>query len=220
MARIVGTLAEELARFVSRSTRDGGCLMGPQRGYGWIAYEGGGRISAHRAAHIVHIGPIPAGMVVRHRCDRPGCIEPTHLSLGTVADNNRDAKERGRAAAGARHPGVRHGSEVVAAAVAEYLAGGRSQAEVARRYGISQVQLGRWVRAEYRRDGGQAGYRQGKGRSALARGGLKPCGTKAAYERHVVASEEPCAACRQAHRDYMAAYRAKRRRERATSPPL
>lgn len=39
-----------------------------------------------------------AGKVVRHRCDNPRCIEPSHLLLGTRADNNRDRAMRGRSA--------------------------------------------------------------------------------------------------------------------------
>lgn len=38
------------------------------------------------------------GKVVRHTCDNPRCIEPTHLLIGTRADNNRDRAERGRSA--------------------------------------------------------------------------------------------------------------------------
>lgn len=39
-----------------------------------------------------------AGQVVRHTCDNTRCVEPTHLLLGTRADNNRDRAERGRSA--------------------------------------------------------------------------------------------------------------------------
>lgn len=191
--------------------------MGPQRGYGWIRYDGAASMSAHRAAYLVHNGPIPQGHVVRHACDRPGCIEPSHLLVGTFADNNQDAVTRGRVRLGERHHCAERTTAEVAAAVAEYLAGGQPQVEVARKHGISQSTLGRWVRAETRRDAGQSPYRQGKGRPALARGGLKPCGTKAAYERHIAASEPPCEACRQAHRAYMSEYRANRRAARQES---
>lgn len=39
-------------------------------------------------------GPIPDGLVVRHKCDNRVCYRLSHLELGTVADNNRDAAER------------------------------------------------------------------------------------------------------------------------------
>lgn len=38
------------------------------------------------------------GVVVRHACDNPRCINPEHLIPGTLADNNRDRAERGRSA--------------------------------------------------------------------------------------------------------------------------
>jgi hypothetical protein len=38
------------------------------------------------------------GLVIRHACDNPRCIEPDHLVIGTFADNNWDRSERGRSA--------------------------------------------------------------------------------------------------------------------------
>jgi len=51
---------------------------------------------AHRIAYELFIGPIGAGLVVRHQCDRPDCVNPTHLILGTQSENMQDASERGR----------------------------------------------------------------------------------------------------------------------------
>lgn len=36
------------------------------------------------------------GDVVRHTCDNPWCVEPTHLILGTQTDNVQDSVDRGR----------------------------------------------------------------------------------------------------------------------------
>ena len=54
-------------------------------------------VYAHRVAWEQANGqPIPPGMVVRHACDNPPCVNPLHLQLGTHADNVRDTHERGR----------------------------------------------------------------------------------------------------------------------------
>jgi DNA invertase Pin-like site-specific DNA recombinase len=38
-----------------------------------------------------------------HSCDKPGCVNPKHLRLGSQADNMADKKRRGRQAFGVRH---------------------------------------------------------------------------------------------------------------------
>jgi hypothetical protein len=65
-------------------------------GHGSISW-GGPERPTHRVAWSLVNGAIPARMVVRHRCDNPTCCNPAHLQLGTIADNNRDARERGQA---------------------------------------------------------------------------------------------------------------------------
>ncbi|MFL6024581.1 MAG: HNH endonuclease [Marmoricola sp.] len=209
MSRRTGTLAEEVQRFAVRSIRDGECLMGPHERYGWIRYDGRSQMSAHRATYVVHNGPIPEGLVVRHTCDRIGCVEPTHLIVGTVAENNRDMSERGRNRTGLDAPLATVHPDVIRAAIQRYLVGGHSQSEIARELGVAQSTFGRWVRAEVRKDVGLPGFVHGKG-SRIATG-LQPCGTYAGYGRHHARGEEVCPECREAHRQYMRAYKAARR---------
>jgi hypothetical protein len=52
---------------------------------------------AHRLSHEFYKGPIPKGMVVRHHCDNPCCVNPSHLDWGTPKDNYDDMVSRGRA---------------------------------------------------------------------------------------------------------------------------
>jgi hypothetical protein len=57
--------------------------------------------AAHRFSwELAHAEEIPPGMVVRHTCDHPWCVNPDHLVIGTTADNNRDAVRRDRQAKG------------------------------------------------------------------------------------------------------------------------
>jgi len=73
---------------------------------------GGMRTRAHRAAWILANGPIPKGMSVLHRCDRPRCVNPMHLFLGTQDDNMKDSARKGRQKA-TRARGPRHGNSVL-----------------------------------------------------------------------------------------------------------
>jgi hypothetical protein len=48
-------------------------------------------------------GIIPDGLFVLHHCDNPACCRPSHLFLGTAADNSLDMKTKGRSMAGDRN---------------------------------------------------------------------------------------------------------------------
>lgn len=65
------------------------------QGYGQIHWLGGA-IRAHRLSYALLHGVIPRDLVVMHTCDNPPCVNPSHLKLGTYADNCRDSVEKAR----------------------------------------------------------------------------------------------------------------------------
>lgn len=67
-----------------------------KQGYGRVYVPGQGTQLVHRVAWAEEHGPIPAGVVIRHRCDNPPCTQLEHLTDGTQADNVQDAVERAR----------------------------------------------------------------------------------------------------------------------------
>ncbi|MCD1287310.1 HNH endonuclease [Brevibacterium sp. CCUG 69071] len=73
--------------------------MTDRDGYGLFSF-GNRHRRAHRASYELHVGPIPDGLVVRHKCDNPPCVNPLHLEVGTGVDNTNDRFIRGRSARG------------------------------------------------------------------------------------------------------------------------
>lgn len=64
-------------------------------GYGKIRVKGIMQM-AHRVSYEYFDGEIQEGLIVRHKCDNPCCINPEHLELGTHKDNAWDAIRRNR----------------------------------------------------------------------------------------------------------------------------
>lgn len=52
--------------------------------------------SAHRLSYAIQHGSITEQDVICHTCDNPGCVNPSHLYLGTRTTNARDKSERDR----------------------------------------------------------------------------------------------------------------------------
>lgn len=118
----------------------GGCWLWSRSlagDYGSIRRDGR-RIKAHRASYEAHVGPVPAGLWVLHKCDTPLCINPNHLFIGTPRDNTQDCFRKGR-----RRPsrgGDHYATTLTEERVLEILhkiASGARQADLIRECGVS-----------------------------------------------------------------------------------
>ena len=109
-------------------------------GYGRINY-GGKPFLAHRLSYMLKYGDIPAGKVVCHRCDNPGCTNPDHLFLGTQADNVEDMHAKGRATKRGLKGSAHHQARISEDDVRAIRGSGMSGAELAEKYGMSRTNI-------------------------------------------------------------------------------
>lgn len=144
-----------LERFESKLTPEpmSGCWLwtgpvntGRRGGYGFLKV-GHANKKAHRVAWELWVGPIGSSHVL-HKCDNPSCVNPSHLWLGSHADNMRDKarKKRQPSMWGEKNPRAK----VTAAQVDElrrlYATGQWRQIDLAKRYGLKQPQVSEIVR--------------------------------------------------------------------------
>lgn len=115
-------------------------------GYVQICIQGVA-VLAHRLSWILHFGPIPASRIVCHRCDNRRCVNPHHLFLGTIADNNADMLKKGRAR---WRVGDRLGAVVLSPQLAQEIRerwkiGGLTQRALAAEYGVHPCTISRVI---------------------------------------------------------------------------
>lgn len=117
------------------------------RGYGILQFGNGiSPYKAHRLSYEMFNGPIPDGMLVRHKCDNPSCVNPHHLETGTAKDNAMDASRRGRlnkkSLLNLNHKKVLGDSEVLEIKKIEFACkngrGGITVREIANKYGVCE----------------------------------------------------------------------------------
>lgn len=108
------------------------------KGYGVIAIEESKLRGAHIVAWEVASGrELPKGMIIRHTCDNPPCVNPAHLRLGTHGDNVDDKVGRERQSRGETH-GMAKLNTAAVLEICARLSRGRSQQLIAQEFGVSQ----------------------------------------------------------------------------------
>lgn len=81
-------------------------------------------------------------MLVCHKCDVRLCVNPDHLFVGTRHDNMADCARKGRTVCKLSPDDVRHIRK-------EHEAGTYTKAELARRYGVTDVMVGNIVSGKW-----------------------------------------------------------------------
>lgn len=117
-----------------------------QAGYGIITETIDGvqlRHYAHKVSYEWANGELPDGQIVRHRCDNPPCVRPSHLLSGTHQDNMDDMVERGR------HVGARTIDETDVVLIRERRAAGTASSIIASEYGFSEQHVNAICRGRF-----------------------------------------------------------------------
>lgn len=99
---------------------------------------------AHRVSYELEHGPIDSGVLLRHRCDNPACVNPSHLRPGTQRDNMRDMRSRQRSATGRKNGSVKLTDSDVRQ-IRLLRQEGRTVTSLAKQFGVSRATVWRVV---------------------------------------------------------------------------
>lgn len=125
-----------LEKILSYTKPNGDCMEWTRccnsDGYPRMAWKGSPNGKVHRIVYSLLHGDID-GLVVRHKCDNPKCINPDHLEIGTQSDNTKDRCVRGRT--------YNHVSEQEIAEVKALLEQGLTQTQIAAMRKVSRRRI-------------------------------------------------------------------------------
>lgn len=135
-------------RFWDRVNKTATCWLwtaSTARGYGQM-WDGTKLTRSHRFSWELANGTIRNGLWVLHKCDVRACVRPSHLFLGTVSDNQRDMKKKGRRKGIRTGFGATHGmaklSEDQVLTIRALAAEGKiSQRAIGRMYGVTKTMV-------------------------------------------------------------------------------
>ena len=108
-------------------------------------------IRAHRWSWEEFHGAIPDGLWALHHCDNRRCVRPDHLFLGDNAANMRDMRMKGRGISnsprisGEQHYNARITNDTVRSIRAQFDAGDKPLADIAKAIGLTVAHVRRIV---------------------------------------------------------------------------
>lgn len=158
----IETLRDRFFSKVNISTDPDSCWLWTaalnDAGYGVLGKGGGKHEGNIRATHVSLLllkgEYVPKGMYACHHCDRPACVNPAHLYIGTPKQNRADAKKRHRAkgmftkgqTCGEANVNTKLTAVIVLEARILYATGNYTFAELGRRYGVTYHTIARAIR--------------------------------------------------------------------------
>jgi len=133
-------------RFWSKVDKSGGCwnwiASRNRKGYGQFDWRKLGRpYLAHRVSWIMHNGGDLGGLCVLHRCDNPACVNPSHLWVGTPAENSTDMVKKGRSSKGENHCHAKLTPSDIVKIRDLFSQGALTQAQIGERFGVARTTI-------------------------------------------------------------------------------
>lgn len=143
-------LAQYRNKFMSKITyARNGCWMWTgivdKDGYGFFSTPKK-LLRCHRVAYQLFVGPLSRRDQVMHRCDVPGCVNPSHLMRGTNETNREDSVCKRRHAHGTRHGNAKLTETIVKAIRSRYMPGVVSLKELSQEFDVHESLIWQVVR--------------------------------------------------------------------------
>lgn len=122
-----------------------------RNGYATVYIGGGKSAYCHRLALEYKLGrKIADGMVAMHACDNPACMNPNHLSEGTLQDNSDDMVRKGRQQKSFKHAHSKFTEDQIRGFF-EKKAEGWTNQQIADFYGTHPVTVGSIITGDQRK---------------------------------------------------------------------
>lgn len=117
-----------------------GCFKG---GYGAFKLNKRNRVATHVSWFLTY-GTFPEQCLL-HSCDNRKCVNPSHLSEGSIADNNRDMVNKGRQVKGENsHLSKLNDADVLS--IRRLASKGLTLTSIGQRFGVDRSVIGKIVK--------------------------------------------------------------------------